>query len=145
MMSHVPSMAGFMLIFAKQEILAAHWKHFFDHNKYWMSWLGGLDHRIQVLVVTSSECGFESRSWHFFEQDILLYLLFFTHYWYKWVPARVDMVEVDIVYEKAFGALRLPRAVYSPGSWERWREYYWPNDQGTTVKSIEMVKLWNAL
>ena len=51
-----------------------------------------------------------------FEQDILLYLLFFTHYGYKWVTARVDMVEVDIVYEKAFGALRLPRAVYSPGS-----------------------------
>ena len=46
------------------------------------------------------------------EQDSLLCLLLYT-YGHKWVPA---MVQVDIVYEKAFGAPRQLGAVYSPGS-----------------------------
>ena len=54
----------------------------------------------------------------------------------EWVPARV---EVDIVFEKAIGASRQLRAVYSPGSCERLKEYFWPNDQGTNVKRIDML------
>ena len=44
---------------------------------YWarastVSWTSGLERHIQVLVFKSLEWGFESRSWHFFEQDGLL-------------------------------------------------------------------------
>ena len=46
------------------------------------------------------------------EQDALLVLLLFTP-GYKCVPSRVV---VGIVFAKAFGALWLPRPVYSPGS-----------------------------
>ena len=63
------------------------------------------------------------------EQDTLL--LFLTQ-GYKWV-------QVDIVYEKAFGTPRQLRAVYAPGSWERSKGCYWPNDQDINVKPIEAV------
>ena len=61
---------------------------------------------------------------------------------YKWVPARV---EVDIVFEKAFWALRQLRAVYTPqGAEKDYRDDYWPSDQGADVKRIDTL-LWNAL
>ena len=59
------------------------------------------------------------------EQDTLLQLLLFTQ-GYKCVPPRV---EVDIVYEKVFGALRLSRELRKIKN-----ECFWPNDQGTIVK-----------
>ncbi len=67
------------------------------------------------------------------EQDTLLKLLLFTQ-GYKWVPARV---EVDIVFEKAFGKPQQP-GLYTPQG-ERLQECYWPNDQGTNVKRIETL------
>ena len=51
---------------------------------------------------------------------------------YKWVPARV---EVDIVYDKALGETRQPRAVHSP----KVKGMLLANDQGTNVKSIETL------
>ena len=51
----------------------------------------------------------------------------------NFLPARV---EVDIVYEKAFGAPR-QLGLYTPqGSWERLTGCSWPNDQGANVKRI---------
>ena len=49
-------------------------------------------------------------------------------------------VAVDIVYEKSFGALRLPR-LYTPLSEgaKKIKGMFWPNDQGTNVKRIETV------
>ena len=73
---------------------------------------------VRILAAT---CG------TFLEQDTLLWLLLFTKD-YKWVPARV---EVDIVFEKVFGAEK------------DYRNDYWPSDQGTNVKRIEAL-LWNA-
>ena len=46
-------------------------------------------------------------------------------------------VEVDTVYAKAFGALRLP--LTPQGAENRLKECYWPNDQGSNVKRIETV------
>ena len=55
---------------------------------------------------------------------------------YKWVPARV---EVDIVLEKAFGALR-QSGLYTPqGAKKDYRNDFWPYDLGTNVKRIDTL------
>ena len=83
-------------------------------------------------MVKSPECGFDSRPWHLCPWA----RLFTQGYTCKWVPVRV---EVDIVYEIAFGALQQLLAVYSPGSWKRLKGCYWPNDEGTFIKRIDIV------
>ena len=60
-----------------------------------LSWPSGLEHRIQFLLVKSSECGFESRSWHLCSLAKYFTKIASLYQGYKWVPARV---EVDIVY-----------------------------------------------
>ncbi len=55
---------------------------------------------------------------------------------YKWVSVRLDD---DIVFENVFETPWQPRAAYSPGSWERLQDYYWPNEKGTKVKRIDML------
>ena len=51
-------------------------------------------------------------------------------------------VEVDIEYKPL--APEGSSAVYSLASWERLKERYWPNEQGTNVRRIETL-LWNVL
>ena len=45
----------------------------------------------------------------------------------------------DIVFEKAFGVPWQPGAVYSSGSWTRFKENCLANEQGTYVKRIDSV------
>ena len=48
-------------------------------------------------------------------------------------------VEVDILYKKAFGAIRLPR-LYTPQGAEKDRNgIYWPNERGTNLKCSDTV------
>ena len=66
----------------------------------------------------SSECGFQSFTTYYYN------CMLFTQ-GYKCVPASV---ELDNVYAKATGAPPQFMVVYSPGSRERLKECFWPND-----------------
>ena len=69
------------------------------------------------------------------EQDAFLELLLFTQE-YKWVPAKV---EVYIVYERAFGALGLPKLYILPRKLRKNKEVLLAHK--LTTKSITLIKL----
>ena len=91
--------------------------------------LQGLEHHIQVLVVRSLECGFESRSWH-----LCLWARCFTLSASlsprgKWVPERADMVLCDCLSWEApicCTGCMLPRELRQFKEWIKW-----PSDQGS--------------
>ena len=84
-----------------------------------VSWPSGLAYRTQVLVL-AAECGFESRPWHLCPWARHLIIIASLHPGVKWVPVRAELV--DEPYMRCNGS---NWAIYSPGSWDGFRNDLW--------------------
>ena len=84
-----------------------------------VSWPSGLAYQTQVLVL-AAECGFESRPWHLCPWARHLIIIASLHPGVKWVPVRAELV--DYPYMRCNGS---NWAVYSPGSWDGFRNDLW--------------------
>ena len=88
---------------------------------YGVSWPSGLAYRTQVLVL-AAECGFESRPWHLCPWAKHLIIIASLHPGVKWVPVRAELVDQPRPYMRCNGS---NWAVYSPGSWDGFRNDVW--------------------
>ena len=93
------------------------------HNLFFsrVSWPSGLAYRTQVLVL-ATECGFESRPWHLCPWARHLTIIASLHPGVKWVPVRAELVDYHRPYMRCNGS---NWAVYSPGSWDGFRNDVW--------------------
>ena len=91
----------------------------FDH-RHWLMWPSGLAYRTQVLVL-AAECGFESRPWHLCPWARHLTIIASLHLGVKWVPVRVGWYGCN----GCNGCNGSNWAVYSPGSWDGFRNDLW--------------------
>ena len=86
-----------------------------------VSWPSGLAYRTQVLVL-AAECGFESRPWHLCPWARHLTIIASLHPGVKWVLMRAELVDYPRPYMRCNGS---NWAVYSPGSWDGFRNDLW--------------------
>ena len=84
-------------------------------------WPSGLAYWTQVLVL-AAECGFESRPWHLCPWARHLIIIASLHPGVKWVPVRAELVDKPRPYMRCNGS---NWAVYSPGSWDGFRNDVW--------------------